>query len=88
VVGTSPVLSPARSRAYIERTLADPRIGRLGAATTFEVPASANSSEFPLTNNTAARKGVRLTRIPETRARLGNSAQTVYVTAQIWVARA
>src|ERR1700733_13171442 len=53
------------SRAYIERTVGRSEDGRLGAATTFEVPASANSSEFPLTNNTAARKGVRLTRIPK-----------------------
>src|ERR1700692_1978913 len=48
------------SRAYIERTVGRSQDGRLGAATTFEVPASANSSEFPLTNNTAARTACAL----------------------------
>src|SRR6202051_4156259 len=48
------------SRAYIERTVGRSQDGRLGAATTFEVPASANSSEFPLTNNTAAWKACAL----------------------------
>ena len=48
------------SRAYIARTVGRSQDGRLGAATTFEVPASANSSEFPLTNNTAARKACAL----------------------------
>ena len=48
------------SRAYIERTVGRSQNGRLGAATTFEVPASVNSSEFPLTNNTAARKACAL----------------------------
>src|ERR1700674_2598479 len=75
------------SRAYIERTVGRSQDGRLGAATTFEVPASANSSEFPLTNNTAARRRAPYPH-PETRARLGNSAQPAYVTSQIWVARA
>jgi hypothetical protein len=48
------------SRAYIERTVGRSQDGRLGAATTFEVLASANSSEFPLTNNTAAWKAYAL----------------------------
>ena len=52
------------SRAYIERTVGRSQDGWLGAATTFEVPASANSSEFTLTNNTAARKACAL---PESR---------------------
>src|SRR6202795_2563508 len=44
------------SRAYTKRTVGRSQDGRLGAATTFEVLASANSSAFPLTNNTAVRK--------------------------------
>src|ERR1700678_1977980 len=53
------------SRAYTERTVGRSQDGRLGAATTFAVPASANSSDFPLTNNTAARKACAFTRIPK-----------------------
>ena len=48
------------SQTYRERTVGRSQDGRLGAATTLEVPASANSSEFPLTNNTAARKACAL----------------------------
>jgi len=47
------------SRAYIERTVGRSQDGRLGAATTFEVPASANSSDS-LNDNTAARKACAL----------------------------
>src|ERR1700692_155121 len=48
------------SRAYIERTVGRSQDGRLGAAATFEGPAPANSSEFPFTNKTAARKACAL----------------------------